>query len=228
MPKGKRRGESWCLGNSPATGLEALPIVDIAINGRRATALLDTGCSRTVIATWVCEFVQREKQEIVSADGRRVKCAGTANVELRVYGKVVTADCVVVHQLFEGVDAVLGMDVLTRMGGITIGSDGVRLADCQDDGRDDCVHADNLDGRRSRDTCAEKFEKLHRVGDELVCEERAARIGGEATVAASPMAVENQDFSAHFDGSKWTVSWTWKHRPPELKKRNWRVQKYIG
>ena len=80
----------------PAAGLEALPIVDITVNGRPARALLDTGCSRTVLATWVSGAVERGEQEIVSVDGSRVTCVGTATVALEVCGKVARADCVVV------------------------------------------------------------------------------------------------------------------------------------
>ena len=94
--------------------------MDITVNGRPARALLDTGCSRTVLATWVSGAVERGEQEIVSVDGSRVTCVGTATVALEVCGKVARADCVVVNRLFSGVDAVLGMDVLTQMGGVII------------------------------------------------------------------------------------------------------------
>ena len=150
----------------PAAGLEALPIVDITIDGRPARALLDTGCSRTVIATWISGVTARGKQEIVAVDGSRVTCAGTATVVLHVCGKVVRAGCVVVNRLISGIDAVLGMDVLTRMGGVMISGDGVRLIDDPEGGRAACGKervGDALDG--GRDICEARTGRLMIGGD---------------------------------------------------------------
>ena len=49
------------------------------------------------------------------------------------------------------------------------------------------------------------------------CEVLATISRGEVAAAATSVAVDNQDFSAYFDGSKWIVSWKWKHRPLEMR-----------
>ena len=103
-------------GSFPAAGLKALPIVTVAVNEKEFQALPDTGCSRTVIAVWTSGTAQRGEKEIVAVDGSRITCAETASVTLKVCGNVITADCVMVNQLLRGVDVVLGMDVLTRLG----------------------------------------------------------------------------------------------------------------
>ena len=184
--RGKRHRESWCAGSSPAAGLEALPILEVVINGKQVRALLDTGCSRTVIATWVSGAVKREPRQLVSVDGSHVACVGTATAVLRVRGRVMEADCVVLDRLFTGVDAVLGLDVLTRMGGVVIDGDGVSIG-------------------------SQRSEK--KVSSE---ECRLTQEVGGVAAAMPELVVEDQDFSARFDGSKWTVSWKWKDRPPEL------------
>ena len=80
--------------------------------------------------------------------------------------------------------------------------------------------------RLSGDLDGGRAVRLERAADELdddsdnACdEERASITGGEVAAAAPSMVVEDRDFSAHFDGSKWTVSWKWKNRPPELKNK---------
>lgn len=122
---GKRRQESWCAGSSPASGLAALPIIEVTINGRRVRALVDSGCSRTVVREGLCK-VQGPSCDVTAVDGSRVVCEGRSDAVINVRGVSVKVWCVVTKKLLSAVDAVLGMDVIAEMGGVMI-MDGARV-----------------------------------------------------------------------------------------------------
>ena len=50
----KRISESWCVGNSPRAGIEALPLVDVLVHGQQFKALVDTGCSMAILTPKAC------------------------------------------------------------------------------------------------------------------------------------------------------------------------------
>ena len=86
---------------------------------------------------------------------------------MEIGGINVRAHVIGAKQLLNGVDMVIGMDVLTKLGKISIANGKVGFA--------------------AVNTCAVASE----------CNNDADKI-------------EDRDFTAEFDGSKWTVKWKWK------------------
>ncbi|XP_068237273.1 uncharacterized protein [Palaemon carinicauda] len=86
---------------------------------KETQGLVDTGCSTSVVHS---KFVPRCKGEVyISAfDGSHIKCKVADCVELGVNGKCVTVRAVVSNQLVNGVDVVLGVDVIDQLGGVTV------------------------------------------------------------------------------------------------------------
>lgn len=99
--------------------LDALPIIDILIGNKPVRGLVDTGCSTSVVHS---RHVPQCRGEIYihAFDGSQIKCKGADWVKLRVNGKDVTVRAVVSDQLVNGVDVVLGVDVIDHLGGVTV------------------------------------------------------------------------------------------------------------
>ncbi|XP_068224113.1 uncharacterized protein [Palaemon carinicauda] len=86
---------------------------------KETQGLVDTGCSTSVLHS---KFVPRCKGEVYTSafDGSHIKCKVADCVELGVNGKCVTVRTVVSNQLVNGVDVVLGVDVIDQLGGVTV------------------------------------------------------------------------------------------------------------
>ena len=99
--------------------LDALPIIDVLIGNKPARGLVDTGCSTSVVHS---RYVPQCRGEIyISAfDGSQIKCKGADWVKLGVNSEGVTVRAVVSDQLVNGVDVVLGVDVIDHLGGVTV------------------------------------------------------------------------------------------------------------
>ncbi|XP_068224614.1 uncharacterized protein [Palaemon carinicauda] len=116
---GKRARGDYCACSRPfddkKVHLDTLPIIDVWIGN----LTVDTGCSTSVVHS---KFVPHCKGEVyISAfDGSHIKCKVADCVELGVNGKCVTVRCVVSNQLVNGVDVVLGVDVIDQLGGVTV------------------------------------------------------------------------------------------------------------
>ena len=97
---GKRGGErSVCASSlSNTRGLSALVVIQIKLNGKNARAIVNTGCSTTIIFQNLVSNDQLERASDVKVTtfGREVqKCVGTATVSLEV-GNICARDQVLV------------------------------------------------------------------------------------------------------------------------------------
>ncbi len=96
-----------------------MPIVDVCVNGRNCRALIDTGSSRTMVSAHLVT-VQPERVVVYSFDGSRNWCLGTAHVDIEFLGKSAVIRAIATMKLIEGVDLLIGMDVIGMIGGISI------------------------------------------------------------------------------------------------------------
>lgn len=101
-----------------------LPVIDVVVGDERVRALVDTGCSTTVTTERLCKRYRTNANSVVTVDGNRIDCLGTGYVDIVVGGVCMTIACIVMGSVIEGVDIVVGMDVIGRMGGVRIGSSG--------------------------------------------------------------------------------------------------------
>lgn len=115
---GKRAGRSLCAGSSSGWGVTALPVINGVVGKRSARVLVDTGCSKSVVGSWMIGDFGAWKGTIVGVDGHEVSCLGYTIVPIEVDGLTVEVDCVVMERLIEGVDVVLGMDFIQAVGGL--------------------------------------------------------------------------------------------------------------
>ena len=93
------------------------------MNGTECDALVDTGCTRTVIHSSLCIEWKRRDVCMVTVSGELLDCAGTADVRVQVPGlAAVVVDALVVKKKPLGFCAILGMDGVKALGGVTVRS----------------------------------------------------------------------------------------------------------
>jgi hypothetical protein len=141
----------------------------VTVSGKKVKALVDTGCSRTIVADRLLAHVAGGEGRITAVDGSGVKCKYANAVSLGVGERVIQADCLVLEKILPGVDVILGMDVIGRLGGVTVSVEG--------------------------GTPRVQFGTV---------------TGCVAAQLTRTKSIEDKDFTAEFDGRKWTVKWKWK------------------
>ena len=82
-------------------------------------ALVDTGCTTTMVKTHLVAGWNGNGR-VVAFDGRNVKCCGTSNVQLELEGRQLNVEAIVNDHLVPGVEAIIGMDVIWQLGGVTV------------------------------------------------------------------------------------------------------------
>ena len=92
------------------------------VDGRRARALLDTGCSKSLVGSWITKPVCCSSGAIVSVDGRETSSIGSAVVRVETEGFKEMVDVDVMKSLAGQLDVILGMDFIGAIGGIRIKS----------------------------------------------------------------------------------------------------------
>lgn len=164
----------------------ALPVITVAVSGQQAKSLVDSGASRSFVSLQFIKRCNRTMKEnstgVMTVSGKVTESAGEIGLDLCVNGmETKSIRCLVMDPLLSGVDMVLGMDFINRMGGVTIRNGEV------------------------------KFEQ------ETLC------------ATTTELRLEEDDFSAVFDGTKWTVKWKWKDGPPIDQKvmPNYKVKREI-
>ena len=103
-----------------------LPVVMVRKDGRALKALVDTGCTNSMV--W-SQHVEGNLgwTNVTAFDGSEIKCKGLAMITITVRGIEVTTKMVVAEQLIEGIDFVIGMDVIKDMGGVEVGDGFVKF-----------------------------------------------------------------------------------------------------
>ena len=114
---------AMCANGDPvqtvASGVRDVPVIMAEVNGNQVRALVDTGCTNSMVTQRVAGRVHGEK-EMVAFDGRRVRCKGTSTARVRVGDETMQLQVTVAEQLVGGVDLVLGMDVISMLGGVRV------------------------------------------------------------------------------------------------------------
>ena len=94
------------------------------MNSRKLSALVDTVCTTTLVTPEIAEdWTGRSRITIVG--GRDEDCKGISLMKLVVSGKKLNINAIVMDRMVEGIDLVMGMDVIRQLGGVLINGDGV-------------------------------------------------------------------------------------------------------
>ena len=99
--------------------LSRVPIIEVTVNGKAARALVDTGCTSTMVNERFVDCIQG-KRVMAAFDGREVVCKGLAKVDMLVSSKKISQEVTVVDSIVGEIDVVLGMDTISRLGGVKV------------------------------------------------------------------------------------------------------------
>ena len=86
-------------------------MIDIRINGKSAKALVDTGCTRTMVREGLTGWATGETV-LAAFDGREVKCKGSARAEMSMGEETVSQEVMVMDWIVGGIDMAIGMDTM--------------------------------------------------------------------------------------------------------------------
>ena len=98
------------------------PIISVTINNSLRRALVDTGCTTTIVHSSVAEECKNIPSYVAAFDGSIVERKRRGGLEIEVGDKVIVVDAIVVDKTVEGVDIVMGIDAINQLGGVTLGN----------------------------------------------------------------------------------------------------------
>ena len=151
-------------------------------------ALIDSGCTRTLVHESVCGQWRRSAAEVITVSGQRLRCEGAAEVRLAVPGCcAVEVSALVIRERPLGFSVIAGMDAVQSLGGVTVRSPSDVQFGCEFSSG-----VSNMQLGRQSVACA-------------------------ATSAETRLKVEKEDFVVVFDQTQrqWVMSWKWAGgRPP--------------
>ena len=133
-------------------------------------------------------------------NGTVTRCKSRCAVEVMVHAHNLLLSCVVSESLVAGCDLLLGMDVILKLGGVTVTSNSISFG---------CDNSSTVAG-----VC---------VGRMGTREESVGVEGSTSRVVpglpANPLVIEEDDFCATFAEGRWVVRWKWKGEEPILRNR---------
>ena len=121
---GKRLREVACASDFPAS-VKALPSVSVLVENEKVQAMVDSGCTKTIVARRLARNIHRCGQ-VIAVDGSLVAC-GMANLEVVVNGIKLVLQCLVLDDMVKDFELILGMDVIKSLGGVRIDEKGVQF-----------------------------------------------------------------------------------------------------
>ena len=125
---------SFCASSYPGNRLKAqywpLPIIEVVVNNMVMTTLVDTGCTTTLINSRLMSGCSR-CSTLKAVDGRDIKCKGARQVEIKVSGVHVQVGAILNNCIIDGINVIIGMDIINEMGGVTIKEVEVKFGDVQ-------------------------------------------------------------------------------------------------
>ena len=168
---------------------------------------------------------------VLGVDRRRAATRGEAIMKIDVSSWSGTVRCIVMDRLVNGLQLIIGIDVIHRCGGVFFSSEGIELAAKHKEKISDeeaqlsknasqiVAIVKNTKRRQKKKRGDQKpviiANEVAGVDEKKGCEQEMVKIldhRGEEKII-----VDDVDFTAKFDGSHWTVWWKWKHgKAPEV------------
>uniref|UniRef100_A0A5S6Q0Q8 Retropepsins domain-containing protein n=1 Tax=Trichuris muris TaxID=70415 RepID=A0A5S6Q0Q8_TRIMR len=109
------------------SSIEALPTVQMEVDGRQRNVLVDTGCSKCVAYVACCKNWKKRRVSMITVDGKELRCEGKGIVHLQPPGcgsGQVSVEVIVVSTKPLGFDLILGMNAILALGGVTVSKRG--------------------------------------------------------------------------------------------------------
>ena len=94
--------------------MQQSPLIELQLNGRFVCGLVDTGCTVSLVRDDLVSDCYGGGH-VVAFDGQYVNSEDYSHVELSINGQSCSLDAVIVHTLLDGVDVLLGNDVIDSL-----------------------------------------------------------------------------------------------------------------
>ena len=119
------RGREVSAALSPFKLKEAPPVIEAVVNGKKRMALVDSGCSRSLVTESVCNSWSGQASDVLTVDGKTLRSNGIGTITLEADNvSPVKADVLVVNSSLLGFDMLLGMDIIRMLSGVRIDQSG--------------------------------------------------------------------------------------------------------
>ena len=106
---------------SPHKLEEVLPVMKVKVNGIDRIALVDSGCSSSVVSRMLCRPEVRKRTVILTAGRKCLLSHGVGSITLKVTNRnPLKTNMVVVNNKPLGFDLLLGIDVIKKLGEVHI------------------------------------------------------------------------------------------------------------
>lgn len=158
----------------------SLPIIKGMVDGMAVRTLVDSGCSKCVLSSRFRRTSGCNRSGLSVLGGSVIRSKGQCQVLFRSVegGEEAMLNCLVLDYLIDGVDFILAMDGISRLGGAFINREGqVRFGDME-------------------------------------AEQGASMVVLESDKS---LRIDDQDFEAEFDGTRWLMKWRWNDGEPMLR-----------
>ena len=179
--------------------------------GRKVRVLVDSACTRSMVERKLVRKLGLRCSSITQVIGMINETSSVVkeqcSLRLKVGGKLVVLDAVVVEALVAGCDFLLGVDGIDALGGVSVYRGEARF------------------GGGGSELCSGHMEQVVTSAAGVGEVERtvAAAASGvfeqlteEAMEGEVSLSVEEEDFSAVFDSGRWVVQWKWEDKPLKL------------
>ena len=122
-----KRGKARKVGTtlSPHKLEEVLPVMKVKVNGIDWIALVDSGCSSSVVSRMLCRPEVQKRAAILTAGRKCLLNRGIGSITLTVTNRnPLKTNMLVVNSKSLGFDLLLGMYVIKKLGGMHINERG--------------------------------------------------------------------------------------------------------
>ena len=122
LSRKRTRGRVFSASLFPKPHLNsALPAVTVQIDGVRCTALVDTGCTQTLVHKSCCQTWKKKQVPLLVVGGSLSMCCGESVVQIGIdNGPSVTVRGLVVDGDLLGYDLLLGLNAIRQLGGMAM------------------------------------------------------------------------------------------------------------
>ena len=109
-----------CATSFPESSNQALPMMDVRVNGKYVRALIDTGSSQSILSRRLVSEYTTGSGCVFGVSGHAERIVGNAKVDVDIGSKRLRVNCLILNEIIEGIDFIVGMDVIAEMGGVSI------------------------------------------------------------------------------------------------------------
>ena len=99
--------------------IEAQPMIKLLVDGQRCIALVDSRCSKMVMCKSACHSWRPREAKVVNANGKTLTSLGVGTVVVKINNI-----CPLTMEVLLGLDLLLGVNVIAKLGGVHISSSG--------------------------------------------------------------------------------------------------------